>query len=186
MHLIVTREVPCSLYYSTSRRVCKRRTQYEGLFQELSSRNLRAIGCLASESLSGGRISTISPSTSRQTTSAIRWICLMLWETIMIVIPHFVFSFINTSSMFSVEIGSNALVGSSSNNTFSRVDMPMINNTNITQKLDSLLNYTAINNQTQTPFKFLDEGRRGFISIPSGSRPHNLLLNYLNFISNYL
>lgn len=85
---------------------------------------MRAIGCFASESLFGGRISTISPFTSRQTMSAILWICLMLCETITIVNPHFVFSFTNTSSMFSVEIGSNALVGSSSNNTFTRAEIP--------------------------------------------------------------
>lgn len=86
--------------------------------QELSSRNLKAIGCLASESLSGFKTSTTSPFTRRHTTSAILWICLMLCETIMIVMPRLFFSFSKTPSMCSVDIGSKALVGSSNSKTY--------------------------------------------------------------------
>lgn len=86
--------------------------------QELSWRNLSAMGCLASDSLSGSKTSVISPSTSRHTLSAILCICLMLWDTITIVIPRLFFSFTITSSMFCVDIGSNALVGSSNNKTY--------------------------------------------------------------------
>ena len=75
------------------------------------------MGCLASESWSGFKTSTISPFTRRQTISAILCICLMLCETIIVVIPCFFFSFIITSSMFSVDIGSKALVGSSRSKT---------------------------------------------------------------------
>ena len=86
--------------------------------QELSWRNLSAMGCLASDSLSGSKTSMISPSTSRHTLSAILCICLMLWDTITTVIPRLFFSFTITSSMFCVDIGSNALVGSSNNKTY--------------------------------------------------------------------
>lgn len=42
---------------------------------------------------SGLRTSTISPSTTRQSISATRWFCLILWETITVVIPFCFFSF---------------------------------------------------------------------------------------------
>lgn len=63
----------------------------------------------------------ISPSTSRHTISAILCICLMLWDTITIVIPRLFFSFTITSSMFCVDIGSKALVGSSNNKTYKEI-----------------------------------------------------------------
>ena len=46
-------------------------TLYSFKIQALSSKNMRAIGWLALESSSGFRVSTICPSTSRKTTSAI-------------------------------------------------------------------------------------------------------------------
>lgn len=84
---------------------------------QLSSRKRRAMGCLASDSSDGGSTSTTSPATRRQTRSAIRWICFTLCDTITVVSPLVFFSRTIASSMFCVEMGSNALVGSSSRST---------------------------------------------------------------------
>ena len=49
-----------------------------------------------------------------------RWICFTLWETITVVIPLVFFSLTMVSSMFCVDIGSSALVGSSNRSTCMR------------------------------------------------------------------
>lgn len=111
--------------------------------QELSWRNLCAMEWLACESSSGFKISTTSPFTRRQTTSAILWICLILWETITIVIPWFFFSFTIASSIFCVDIGSKALVGSSSSKTFTRRDVIRSTTHNSNRKFTSIIKRNA-------------------------------------------
>lgn len=98
----------------------KRSNRTEPNYNQLSSKNRHAMGCCASDKRDASSTSTSSPSTRRHTTSAMRCICFTLCDTIIVVSPWVFFNLTIASSMFWVEIGSNALVGSSNRSTYTR------------------------------------------------------------------
>lgn len=86
-------------------------------FRWASCRNSCACGLEALSRSSIFKTSTSFPATTTHTTSTKRFTCSMLCETMITVKPRVFFSWSTVSSMWCVEIGSSALVGSSRRRT---------------------------------------------------------------------